>query len=321
MFQMMNEARVAVGVQGLALGTQAYETALAYARERIQGTDIKAFKDPDAPRVPIVAHPDVRRMLMTMKAYTDGMRALLYSCGYYIDQHHATKDENFINMVELLTPICKAYCSDKGFKVTELAIQVLGGYGYCSEYGVEQLCRDEKIASIYEGANGIQALDLVGRKLGAKGGAVLMSMLNRINTFAVKTKKHERLGELAADFEAAKNELVKTTMGFRAQGAKDPYLPVAYATPYLEMFGDVIFAYFLLDMAVVADAKLQALYEEKGATTDEAKRKLHADHPEAGFYWNKIMTARFFVKQLLPDVFAKAMAAKSADMSLMDAVL
>lgn len=321
MFQMMNEARVAVGVQGLALGAQAYETALAYTKERIQGVDIKLFKDPDAPRVPIIKHPDVRRMLMTMKSYTEGMRALLYGTGYFMDQHHGSKKDNYINMAELLTPICKAYCSDVGFKVTELAIQTLGGYGYCSEYGVEQLCRDVKIASIYEGTNGIQALDLVGRKLGAKGGAVLMSVLNRINTFAVKAKKHERLGELGVDFEAAKNELVKVTMGFRAQGAKDPYVPVSYATPYLEMFGEVILAYFLLDMAVLADEKLQALYAEKDATTDDAQRKLRAEHPEATFYWGKVMSAQFFIKQILPGVFAKAMAAKSADMSLMDVEL
>jgi hypothetical protein len=321
MFQMMNEARVAVGIQGLALGAQAYETARAYAKERIQGVDIKAMKDPNAPRVAIIEHPDVRRMLMTMKAYNEGSRALLFSTGLSIDQYHATKDENLLNFAELVTPICKAYCSDIGFRVTELAIQTMGGYGYCSEYGVEQLCRDVKIASIYEGANGVQALDLVGRKLGAKGGAVLMSVLNRINTFAAKAKKHETLGELGTAFEAAKNELVKVTMGFRAKGAQDPYFPVSYATPYLHMFGEVIFAYFLLDMALLANDKLEALYAEKGAATAEAKAKIRAEHPEGAFYWGKVQSARFFVHQILPGVHSKAMSINSGDMSLMDVAL
>jgi alkylation response protein AidB-like acyl-CoA dehydrogenase len=321
MFQMMNEARIAVGLQGVALGGQAYETALAYSKERIQGVDVTTFKDPDAPRVPIIKHPDVRRMLMTMKAYSEAGRALLYSTGFMLDNYHATKDENQLNQVELLTPICKAYCSDTGFKVTELGIQVHGGYGYCSEYGMEQLCRDEKIASIYEGANGIQALDLVGRKLGAKGGAVLMSFLNRINTFVAKTKKDEFFGDMAKALEDAKNKLVQVTMGLRAKGAKDPYYPVSFASPYLEMFGEVVFAYFLLDMAVVANEKLQALYADKGADTDEAKAKIRADHPEGTYYWGKIQTAKFFIFQILPGVHAKAMSFASDDTSLMDVEL
>jgi alkylation response protein AidB-like acyl-CoA dehydrogenase len=318
MFQMMNEARLAVGMQGLALAAQAYETALAYSKERIQGTDILAFKDPNATRVPIITHPDVRRMLMTMKAYTEGARGLVYSAAYYLDMHAMTGEEKYHLMIELLTPICKAYCSDMGFKVTELAIQTMGGYGYCSEYGVEQLCRDVKIASIYEGANGIQALDLVGRKLGAKGGAVLMSVLNQLNTFVARVKKHEVYGDLAKDLENAKNDLVKVTMGFRTQAAKNPYYPVSFATPYLHMFGEVLYAYYLLDMALVAHDKLEALYANKGATDAAARKKLDADHPEARFYSGKIHTARFFIKQVLPNVHAKAAAAASGDMSLMD---
>ncbi len=318
MFQMMNEARVAVGLQGVALGSQSYLTSVEYAKERFQGTDIKNFRDADAPRVPIIEHPDVRRMLMTMKAYVEGGRALLLYTGHLLDLYHATGDEKLLYQVELLTPICKAYCTDTGFDICELGIQVHGGYGYCSEYGVEQLCRDEKIASIYEGTNGIQALDLVGRKLGAKGGAVLMSVLNVINKFVVQAKKDEIFGDLAKDLEGAKNKLVGVTMGFRAKGAKDPYYPVSFATPYLEMFGEVLYGYFLLDMAMLAQKKLEALYEEKGASDDEAKAKLHAEHPEGTFYWGKVQTARFFIKQILPGVHAKAASFASDDTSLMD---
>ena len=318
MFQMMNEARIAVGMQGVALGAYSYEIARDYAKERIQGTDILAFKDPNAPRVPIVKHPDIRRNLMTMKSYSEAGRALISTAAFYADMHHMTGDDKYMFMLELLTPICKAYCTDIGFKVTELGIQTLGGYGYCREYGVEQLCRDVKIASIYEGANGIQALDLVGRKLGGKGGAVLMSVLNLLNTFAAKAKKHEAYGDLGKTFEAAKNELVKVTMSFRTKAAKNPYFPVAYATPYLHMFGEVFYAYLLLDMAFIAHDKLEALYEEKGAADEEARKKLRTEHPEAMFYWGKIQSARFFTTNILPGVHAKAMAANSNDMSLMD---
>ena len=318
MFQMMNEARIAVGLQGVAQGSQAYMTTLEYSKERIQGVDIKKFRDIDAPRVPIIKHPDVRRMLLTMKAYAEAGRALLYYTGHLLDQYHATGDEKLLNQVELLTPICKAYCSDTGFRSTEIGIQAHGGYGYCTEYGVEQLCRDVKIASIYEGTNGIQALDLVGRKVGAKGGAVLMSVLNKVNTFVAKTKKDERFSELAKDLEDAKNKLVGVTMGLRGKGAKDPYYPVAFATPYLEMFGEVLFAFFLLEMALLAQEKLEAIYADKGADTDEAKAKIDADHPEAVFYSGKVMTARFFIKQILPGVHAKAMSFNSDDTSLMD---
>ncbi len=321
MFKMMNHARIAVGLQGCALGAISYELARKYAKERIQGTDILQMRDPDAPRVPIVAHPDVRRMLLTMKAYVEGSRALLYSTAHFHDMYVATGDEGWENLVELLTPICKAYCSDTGFRVTELAIQVHGGYGYCSEYIVEQLCRDVKIASIYEGTNGIQALDLVGRKLGAKGGAVLMSYLNRINTFVARNKGHEALGPLVVDLEKAKNELVKTTMAFRTKGAKNPYLPVAYATPYLEMFGEVVFGHLLLDMALLAHSKLEALYVAKGAETAEARKALDADHPEATFYSGKVQAARFFVKHVLPAVQAKATTMASDDLSMLDVQL
>jgi hypothetical protein len=260
-------------------------------------------------------------MLMTMKAYSEGARSLIYSAAFFHDMHVGSGDDNWLYLIELLTPICKAYCSDIGFRVAELAIQTHGGYGYCSEYSVEQLCRDVKIASIYEGTNGIQALDLLGRKLGSKGGAVLMSYMNRINTFCAKAKKHEALGDLGVDLEGAKNALVKTAMGFRSKGAEDPYYPVSCATPFLEMFGEVVFGHLLLEMAILANEKLEKLYEEKGAADDAAKKKLDADHPEATFYSGKVHTARFFIKQILPGVHAKAASIASGDTSLLEVEL
>lgn len=321
MFKLMNEARIGVGLQGLSQAAQAYNLALKYAKERVQGTDILAMKDPNAPRVEIIEHPDVKRMLMTMKGYVDGGRALLLTTGFFADLYSVTGDENYEMLLELLTPVCKAYCTDTAFKVTELAIQVHGGYGYCTEYGVEQLMRDVKITSIYEGTNGIQALDLVGRKLGMKGGMLFMNFLNRINVFTAEQKEHPVLGDLATDLDEAKNKLAEVTMNFGMKGRDNPLYPVSYATPYLEAFGEVTFALLLLEMAAVAQTKLEALYDEKGAADENAQKALRKDHDDAAFYHAKVQTARFFIKQILPDVYAKAASMASEDMCLLDVEL
>ncbi len=318
MFKMMNEARIGVGLQGLAQAAYAYQLALKYAKERIQGTHILSFKDANAPRVEIIQHPDVRRMLLEMKSHVEGSRALLLSTAFFSDMHLATGDENWEMLVELLTPIAKAYCTDVAFRVAESAIQVHGGYGYCREYGVEQLCRDIKIGSIYEGTNGIQALDLVGRKLGAKGGLFLMNFLNRLNSFTAKQGVHATLGPLVKELDQAKNKLVETAMNFGMKGRANPIYPVAYATPFLEMFGQVTFAYLLLDMAVLAQAKLEAIYADKGAADEEAKKKLRADHAEAAFYHGKVQTARYFVKQVMPRALATAASIASEDLTVLD---
>ena len=184
MFQMMNEARIGVGLQALSSSSIAYLHALQYARERLQGSLLQDMKNPEAPRVPIICHPDVRRMLLWMKAHVDGIRALMYYLPYCADRLRIAADEaekdKWQGMLEVMTPICKAYCSDMAFRVTETALQVYGGYGYCSEYPVEQFMRDIKIASLYEGANGIQALDLIGRKLGMKKGLYFINLLGEI---------------------------------------------------------------------------------------------------------------------------------------------
>lgn len=321
MFKLMNEARIGVGLQGLSQGSLAYELALKYAKERVQGTDILSFKDPDAPRIEIINHPDVRRMLMTMKSYVEGCRTLLLSTAYFADMYLGSGDKSWEMFVELLTPVCKAYCTDLGFKIAEMAIQVHGGYGYCTEYGVEQLCRDAKIASIYEGTNGIQALDLVGRKIGAKGGMVFMNYLNRINVFVSENANHPLVGDLVKDLDDAKNKLAEVTMNFGMKGQSNPIYPVSYATPYLEMFGEVTLGYLLLDMAVLAAFKLDAIFKEKCVEGETAQKALCVDNAEAAFYQNKIITARFFIKQTMPGVYAKAMAAASEDLSLLDSVL
>ncbi|MEW5946390.1 MAG: acyl-CoA dehydrogenase [bacterium] len=324
MFQMMNEARIGVGVQGMAQAAACYHEALDYAKERIQGVDIMNMKDVNAPRVPIIAHPDVRRMLMTMKAFVEGSRALLYKTAYFADAAMYSSDpkekEKHRDFIELLTPICKAYCSDVAFKVTELGIQVLGGYGYCSEYPVEQYMRDVKIASIYEGTNGIQALDLLGRKVGMKGGMVLMNFLMELNSFIGANKGDAAIGRYVATLEQARDKLAAITAGLAPMAKTDPYYPVLCATPFLELFAEIVVAYLLLEQAKIAGGKLEAIFSGKACDSDEKKKALLEESPEAAFYHNKLCTAAFYATQILPGVFAKEIAINSGDRSPLNAV-
>jgi alkylation response protein AidB-like acyl-CoA dehydrogenase len=200
MFRMMNGARIAVGVQGLSVASTAYLNALAYARERLQGSSAKNFKDPNAPRVPIIEHSDVRRMLLEMKAKVEGMRTLAVKLALHFDLAHAlarTDEAKAIyhqGQVDLLTPIVKAYCSDQAFRIAERAIQTYGGAGYVADHPVEQYCRDAKIFSIYEGTNHIQALDLVARKLQEHGGENFRHFLKEIAEFVETHAQQPGLG-------------------------------------------------------------------------------------------------------------------------------
>jgi alkylation response protein AidB-like acyl-CoA dehydrogenase len=200
MFRMMNGARIAVAVQGLGVLSTAYLNALAYAKERKQGANFKFWKDPTKPRVPIIEHPDVRRMLLEMKANTEGIRALLVKLTTHVDRSRqlAGVDDEKANyhrgQVELLTPIVKSYSSDTAFRLCAQAIQVYGGAGYLRDHPVEQYCRDAKIFSIYEGTNHIQAMDLVGRKLGQAGGSHFQDFMRDVSEFASQHRTDPRYG-------------------------------------------------------------------------------------------------------------------------------
>jgi alkylation response protein AidB-like acyl-CoA dehydrogenase len=325
MFQMMNEARISVGMQGLGSGAIAYLHALQYAKERLQGSSIENFKNPEAPKVPIIKHPDVRRMLLWMKSSVDSMRALMYFASYCVDKSMTSGDEaekeKWEGFLEILTPICKAYSTDIGFRVTEQAIQVYGGYGYCAEYPVEQFMRDEKIASVYEGTNGIQALDLIGRKLGMKKGAYFMNLLVEMGNTIAKYKDREGLSDLAADMQDAVNKLGETALFFGKCGKEGKYLiPVGNAYPFLMMMGKVVSGWLLLWQAGIAKEKLDALFGEKGidATDKEAISSLVKDNKDAAFYSGKLASTRYFIKNVLPEVDAAVKAIKSEDLSIMD---
>ncbi len=325
MFKLMNHARLGVGLQGMSQAAAAYQLALDYARERIQGVRIEDMKDPNAPRVPIVEHPDIRRMLMNQKAIVEGTRCLVYTCAFWLDRVRNTRDEEerkrLNNLVELLTPVCKAYSTEMGFKSTCDALQVHGGYGYCEEYGVSVLVRDAKIGTIYEGTTGIQALDLLGRKVAMRSGALFMNFVELLTDFAAKHRDHPALGRHVAWLDEAKDTLAQTTMnlGARAMGGT-PGNALLYATPYLFMFGHVACSYFLLHQAMVAFDKLQQLYAEAGAQDEAGKKEILARHPDAKYYFNKVQTAKFFVTNILPGVYGIAKSVESDDTSPIEAL-
>lgn len=274
MFQMMNSARIEVGVQGLAQGAAAYLAAREYARERTQGS----IKDESGVRsAKIVEHPDVQRMLANMKALVEGGRALLYHLTLYIDlaDHHPTQSERYQGYVDLLTPICKTYGSDQGFRVTELAIQTLGGYGYCNEYSVEQYMRDVKITSIYEGTNGIQALDLVFRKIIGSKGALLEAWLDEVQEFCTSLDQTE-LDPIGQAIQKVSSELAQTAQHLAANMGQAQY----YAVAFQEAMSLLAAAYYLARQAQVASAK--------AANSNDA------------FYAEKIVTAMMFSQEILP---------------------
>lgn len=311
MFQMMNESRIGTGLQGVALASGAYLNCLNYTKERIQGVAIENMKDPGAPRVEIIKHPDVRRMLLTQKAYVEGMRAMLLYCSYHNDMAETAPDQDehdkHMQLVELLTPICKAYSTDLGFRCCELAIQAMGGYGVTSDYPVEQYMRDVKPASIYEGTTGIQALDLLGRKVAMKGGQLFMNFVEMLNAFVEENRDHGKFKDLVNRFAAAKDKLAEITMhlgGLSMSG--DRIFPVLSATPFLYLFGDVLVAYLLLQQALIAQEKLDALGKSPSEST------------EAAFYSGKVMSARFFVNNLLPEVLHLAEGIMSGDRSALE---
>jgi hypothetical protein len=307
MFHMMNEARLNVGAQGFSAASAAYLYAVNYARERLQGRDIEKGKDSAAPQVPIICHPDVRRMLLQMKAYVDGMRSFVYYVAYCFDKKSSAKTrqekERYNDFTELLTPIIKAYCSERGQFVCEQAIQVHGGYGYTKEYPVEQLYRDCKITSIYEGTNGIQAMDLLGRKLGMKKGTVFLDFLNEIKAAIANAREIPRLEGLAGRVETALNRLSEVAMHIsKTAYSRDIKLAFAYAHPFMEVVGDVVMAWMLLWRATAAVPRLEKL---AGSADEEAILSKVAKNKDAAFYAGQLKSAEFFISAMLPVTMGK----------------
>ena len=323
MFQMMNEARLGMGLQGTSTSSVSYLHALAYAKERIQGKNIKDMMNPDAQNVPIIQHPDVRRMLMYMKSHAEGLRALVYLCSLCLDKAHASSGDEvdkWSGIMDFLIPVCKSYGTDMGFKVTELGIQCFGGYGFCNDYPMHQFMRDMKIASLYEGTNGIQALDLVARKLGAKKGAVFMNYLGEMNKTFDAYKGEARLADMSKDVKEYIDLMAAMGMYFASCGKEGKFMvPITNAYPFLNMVGCISLAWLHLWMAGVAEEKLQAIYKAKGIDPTDKKAiiALPSEDKEVAFYQGKVFSAEYYIKNVLPTAKSYAEAIKKEDMSLM----
>ncbi len=304
MFVMMNSERLSVGIQGLGIGEVAYQSAVAYAKDRIQGRSLSGPKNPDKPADSIIVHPDVRRMLMTMRAYNEGCRAL----GVWVanaldrmerlpDSAERTEAEDFI---ALMTPVVKALFTDLGYEAANLGLQTYGGHGFIVDHGMEQFVRDARIAMIYEGTNGVQALDLVGRKLPANMGRPLRRFFHPVAEFLEANAADPAIGALVQSLGKAFGALQLAT-GFIAQkGFADPEEAGAASTDYLRMLGLVALGYMWVRMAKVAAGKVAT------ATGDDAQ-----------FYKAKLGTAAFFVERILPQAGSLLYAIKAGKASTM----
>ena len=294
MFNMINHARMSTGLQAMSDASAAYLLAVNYARERIQGRDLENFADHSAPSVAIIRHPDVRRNLLWMKSYVDGMRSFFYymtRCGSQaLITDSAEEQEKFGDLFSMLTPIVKDYMAVKGHEVCIQAIQVFGGAGYTRDYLVEQYARDCKITSIYEGTSGIQAMDLLARKIGMKKGLVFMNFLGEIQQTAVRAKAVDALNDLGIKVENTANRLGEVAMHIGKMAMSEDFkVAFAHALPFLYAMGDTIMAWMLLWRAVVASQKLN----------NGAKKK------DIAFYEGQLKTAEFFIRTELPLTMGK----------------
>ena len=305
MFLMMNEARLLVGHQAFCCASAAYMYAVNYARQRIQGKKIDGPKD--GAGVPIINHPDVRRQLMTMKAYVDGMRSLLYFVAYCQDrvktEERPEKKEKYESFIEILTPIAKAYVSDRAYEVCNHGIQIYGGYGYIKDYPMEQLVRDCRITMIYEGTNGIQAMDLFGRKLGMKDGKAVMDLFTKMMATVSKAKTIDQTRELAKKVENVVTRLGQVAAHMvNAAMSGNVATACAHAYPFMEVCGDACLAWMLLWRAGTAASKLV-----------ENKNKKNAD-----FYEGQIKTAEFFIDNILPMTLGKMNAIEGSSNAVLE---
>ena len=303
MFTMMNTERVSVGVQGLGVGEAAYQGAVFYAKDRLQGRSLSGAKRPDLAADPIIVHPDVRRMLMTQRAYTEGCRALCQWAARALDaEKHATDPEvkkRASDFVALMTPVVKSLFTDLGSESANLAVQTYGGHGYIREHGMEQYVRDARIAQIYEGTNGIQALDLVGRKLPAHGGRYLRAFFHPVANFIEANKGHGQLAPMIEALEKAFGALQLSTATIATKAMGDPEEAGAASSDYLKLLGLVGMGYCFAKSSVIAAARL-------GEGT-----------ADADFYKTKLATARFFFDRILPETAALFLKIKSGKASMM----
>jgi len=283
MFTMMNEARLGVGLQGYAQAEAAYQNALEYAKDRLQGRDVTGPKNPDGPADPLIVHPDIRRNLMDQKSFVEGARAFVMWGASLIDQGHKLDDKDAEGLVSLMTPVIKGFLTDKGFEMAVQAQQVFGGHGYIEEHGMSQFARDARITQIYEGANGVQALDLVGRKLAQDGGKHVMAFFEMIKSFIKENENNEALKKDFLDpLKAASKDLQSAGMFFMENGMKNPNEALAGSYDFMHLFGHTCLGFM---WAWMSKAAMDAIEDGAEDTT---------------FYETKIKTGRYYMARALP---------------------
>jgi len=283
MFTMMNEERLGVGTQGLSQSDAAYQNAVVYARERLQGRAVTGIANPDGPADPLIVHPDIRRSLMDQKSFTEGARAFVLWGAKMIDQSVRGDDKGADGLISLLTPVIKGFLTDKGYDMTVQAQQIFGGHGYIEEQGMSQFTRDARIAMIYEGANGVQALDLVGRKLAQDGGKHVLAFFDLVKTFIKENQDDDALKSGFLDpLKDASKDLQSAAMYFMAEGMKNPNAALSGSTDFMHLFGQVCLGLMWSMMAKTAADALAA-----GAS-------------DATFYETKLATGRYYMVRQLP---------------------
>jgi len=282
MFTMMNEARLGVGMQGLGQASIAYQNAAIYAKDRLQGRDVTGTKNPNGPADPLIVHPDIRRSLMDQKSFVEGARALILWGSTWIDQAHRQNDAEADGIISLITPVIKGFLTDQGYAMTIQAQQIYGGHGYIEEWGMSQFTRDARIAMIYEGANGVQALDLVGRKLGQNGGKHALAFFDLIETFCKENSDIQPMDAFVKPLKKASKDLQAAAMYFMQNGLKNPNDALAGSNDFMHMFGHVCLG---LMWAKMAKAALFAL-DNKATDTE--------------FYLTKLTTGRYYMARQLP---------------------
>ncbi|TGP20540.1 MULTISPECIES: acyl-CoA dehydrogenase [unclassified Mesorhizobium] len=304
MFTMMNEARLGVGLQGLSVSEIAYQNAVSYAKDRLQGRSLSGIKAPDKKADPIIVHPDIRRSLMTMRAFNEGGRALALWTAIKSDVAHRAGDDKDRQAADdytgLMTPVVKGVLTDKGFDHAVMAQQVFGGHGYIEEHGMSQFVRDARIAMIYEGANGIQALDLVGRKLAQNGGRAVQAFFKEVGEFCEENRADEKMAPFTKALKKGLNDLQAATMWLLQNGMAKPDNAGAASTDYMHLFGLVALGYMWGQMAKAAQTKLA-----EGA------------NGAASFYDNKLVTARFFMERIMPETATRLARISSGADTLM----
>lgn len=282
MFTMMNEARLGVGMQGLSAAEVAYQNAVDYAKDRLQGRAVTGVENPDGPADPLIVHPDIRRSLMDQKSFVEAGRAFILWGAKLLDESHRIGDKDADGLVSLMTPVIKGFLTDEGYDMTVKAQQVYGGHGYIEEHGMSQFTRDARIAMIYEGANGVQALDLVGRKLAADGGKHVMAFFELVKTFCKENGEDEALKDFVGPLKQASKDLQAAGMYFMQTGMKNPNDALSGSNDFMHLFGHVCLGLMWAQMAKAANAALASGAEDKD------------------FYETKLITGRYYMARRLP---------------------